>query len=117
MKYCAKCGTEMLDEAVLCVKCGSWATDPNDILPRKTVRSAPKEPSTTSRVALVFMIIGTILTSIYTFAIGLVWCLPMTISYCRKINNGKPVGAGFKICSLIFISAIAGILMLCDKND
>ena len=26
MKYCTKCGNEMLDEAVVCVKCGCMAT-------------------------------------------------------------------------------------------
>ena len=41
----------------------------------------------------------------------------MTNSYFRKIYEKVPIGTAFKICTLIFISTIAGILMLCDKND
>ncbi len=37
----------------------------------------------------------------------------MTIVYCEKIKNKEPISLIFKICTLIFVSRIAGILMLC----
>ena len=40
----------------------------------------------------------------------------MTVSYCKKIKTGEPISVGFKICSLLFVSTIAGIIMLIDKD-
>ncbi len=40
----------------------------------------------------------------------------MTISYGRNRKNGIPVSTGFKVCSLIFVNTLAGILMLCDRS-
>ena len=34
----------------------------------------------------------------------------------RYINEKKPVSVGFKVCTLLFVSLIAGILMLCDSD-
>lgn len=65
----------------------------------------------------IFMVIGAIMTSIMTYGIGLFWCIPMTISYFNRINNGQHIGTGFKICSIIFVSQLGGILMLCDNED
>ena len=61
------------------------------------------------------MIIGCVLNGFYL--IPLCWCIPMTVSYCRKIKNGESVSTGFKVCSLLFVSLIAGVLMLCDNSD
>ena len=73
---------------------------------------AGAKETTLQTVAKIFMIISTVLMG---FAIiPLAWCIPMTVIYCRKIKNGEPVGLGFKICSLLFVSLIAGILMLID---
>ncbi len=63
----------------------------------------------------VFMVIGCIVNAIAL--IPLVWTIPMTIHYCNAKKNGNPIGIGFKICSLLFVNLIAGILMLCDNND
>lgn len=47
--------------------------------------------------------------------IPLVWTIPMTVHYWRKVGNNESVGVGFKVCSLLFVNTIAGILMLCDN--
>ena len=52
-----------------------------------------------------------IATAISTMGIGLFWCVPMFVHYCK---NSYFVGAGFKICTLLFVNTIAGILMFCD---
>ena len=113
MKYCSKCGKELLDEAVICPQCGCATGYP---------ASAQAQPQTQNNsgnsglkiAAKVLMIFGTVVNGLYI--IPLAWCLPMTISYCNKIKRGQKVGIGFKVCCLLFVNTIAGILMLCDPN-
>ncbi len=116
MKYCVKCGAEMLDDAVLCVKCGCMVDGATSV-PAAPVENVPDyKPSSLAIAAKVFMILGTIVMALTTYCIALAWCLPLTIIYCKKIKRGEPIGTGFKICSLLFVSMLGGILMLCDKN-
>ena len=77
-------------------------------------QAAPK-PSGLSIAAKVLMIISTVVYGFYL--IPLAWCLPMTISYSNKIKYGQPVSTGFKVCTLLFVNLIAGILMLCDNDN
>lgn len=108
MKYCTKCGNELLDDAVICPKCGCAVEG--------TVNPATvNKPSGLQIAAKIFMILGCI--SMGWCLIPLAWCIPMTVSYCGKIERKEPVGIGFKICSLLFVSMIAGILMLCDSDN
>ena len=79
------------------------------------VANKKKDISSSQKAAKVFMIIGTVASVLYLFP--LIWTIPMTVSYCNKINSGEKVSIGFKICALIFVNTIAGILMLCDNND
>lgn len=110
MKYCTKCGAEILDEASFCPKCGC-ATG---YQPEKNEEIA-KEPSTLKLVAKVFMILSCVAFAVTI--IPLCWMIPMTISYCNKIKAHEPISLEFKICTLIFINSIAGILMLCDNEN
>ena len=110
MKYCSHCGNEIMDEAVVCTKCGC-ATGYED----KTVAKQKSEKSNTLQtIAKVFMIIGTV--AMGWMIIPLAWCLPLTISYCNKIKNGEEITTGFKVACLLCVNTIAGILMLCDKD-
>ena len=43
-------------------------------------------------------------------------CVSMTVHYFRAVYDRGNVGIGFKICTLLFVSWIAGILMLCDND-
>ena len=43
-------------------------------------------------------------------------CVSMTVHYFRAVYDRVNVGIGFKICTLLFVSWIAGILMLCDND-
>lgn len=116
MKYCTKCGNELFDEAVICTKCGCVVDE--DVFNFAVIKQAGKTNASTntnlSSLAMVFMIIGTVFMGFSI--IPLAWCLPMTIIYNRKIKNGEPISTGFKVCSLLFVNTIAGILMLCDNN-
>ncbi|MDE7082974.1 MAG: hypothetical protein K2O89_04650 [Clostridia bacterium] len=109
MKFCKYCGSQVADEAVVCTNCGC-ATD--NYVPKTT---APSN-STYKTVAKIFMIIGCVLSAFYLL-IPLCWTIPMTIKYCHSIENNQPVSTGFKVCSLLFVSLIAGIFMLCDNDN
>lgn len=56
---------------------------------------------------------------IYLFIVSLLFCecLFMTIYYFSATKANKPVGLGYKLSVLFFVSIIAGILMLNDKDQ
>ena len=128
MKYCSKCGAEMADEAIFCVKCGCTAEG-------ELFRERAKANSAVSTVAKVFMILTLAFWGLYAliflvafsavgmaffgviFFIPLAWCLPMTIVYFNKTKHDEPIGVAFKICTLLFVNMVAGILMLCDNDN
>ena len=66
-------------------------------------------------VIKVFMILGCVVGAC-AYLIPLAWCIPMTVIYFRKLKNNEPISTGFKVCSLLFVSLVGGILMLCDKE-
>ncbi len=107
MKYCEGCGTEMEDDASFCPQCGQQTTENSTI----ATKQKTQQNDALGVVALVFMIIGTVCMA---FAlIPLIWCIPMTIYLNNKLKSGEPIGVGFKVCTLLFVSLIAGILLLC----
>ena len=61
------------------------------------------------------MIIGTIFNAFF-YLIPLAWCIPMTVIYFNKVKNGEEVSTAFKVCSLLFVSLLGGIFMLCDDE-
>ena len=103
MKFCEECGNEIASNAVICPHCG-----------HQTSKNLQTKNNGLSTAAKIFMILGTIVMGFYL--IPLLWCIPMTVCYFKRVNSGRRVGTGFKICSLLFVSQIAGILMLCDKE-
>lgn len=113
MKFCRNCGSQMEDEAAVCANCGSYTETYSTKAASVTATST--EASTLQIIARVFMIIGCVASAAY-FLIPLCWTIPMTIKYWRAVDGGQPVNTGFKVCSLLFVSLIAGILMLCDKD-
>lgn len=104
MKYCTHCGNQLIDEAICCTGCGC-AVEPLTV---------QKGPSTLAIVAKIFMIISCVASGFSL--IPLCWTIPMTIHYCNAIKNNEKVGVGFKVCSLLFVNVVAGILMLCDND-
>ena len=116
MKYCVKCGKQIDDEAVICIHCGRMIGNLAFETQPATVATGVKSATGLQTAAKIFMILSTVLTSIFTFGIALAWCLPMTLSYCKRTENNLPVSTGFKVCTLLFVNTIAGILMLCDNR-
>ncbi len=110
MKYCVHCGNELLDDAVICPKCGCRV--PN-------IREEKKEESSDTDLLIAitkgFMVLGCILSGF--LLIPLLWTIPMTVSLFKKYDNKEKISMKFKILSLIFVSRIAGILMLVNEID
>lgn len=106
MKYCQTCGQQLLDEAVLCPHCGCAVARTN---------ARTQESSGLKTAAKIFMVIECI--ALGWLLIPLCWMIPMTVHYFNATQDHRPVGIGFKVCTLFFVSQIAGILMLCDSND
>lgn len=65
-------------------------------------------------VIRIFLILGCIAYG--CFIIPLAWCLPITISICKKMKNGEPVGLGLKISALLFVNLIAGVCLLASND-
>ncbi|MBP3705783.1 MAG: hypothetical protein J6J13_00830 [Clostridia bacterium] len=106
MKFCQKCGKEIADEAVICLGCGC------------AISAEKKENGGNDGLAIaskIFLILGCVAQG--CFLLPLAWCLPITISICNKMKNNEPVGTGLKICSLLFVSLIGGILLLCRSDS
>lgn len=107
MKFCQSCGAQIHDQAVICTNCGSPVA-------QEKPKGRPANDGL-GTAAKVFLIIGTICTA--WCIIPLAWCLPITISICGKINRGEKIGTGLKVCALLFVNTLAGIFLLCRKDQ
>lgn len=104
--FCTNCGTELNDKALICPNCGV----PTD----NYVSSKKAGDKEGLRTATKILLILSCVFSVFSLLIPLAWCLPMTLHYNKTVDNGEKVGVGFKVCTLLFVNTIAGILMLCE---
>lgn len=110
MKYCAHCGAEIMDAAVICVKCGC-ATQTQ---PQPAAQAAAVKDDTLDVVIKVVLILACVIQGI--ILLPLAWCIPMTVSIFKKLNSGEPISTGLKVCTLLFVSLLGGICLLCRKD-
>ncbi len=109
MKYCVKCGAQLVDEALICTSCGCAASD--------YAEEKEKNKSSGTKTAIkVLLIVSMVFNACFTYGITLFWSIPMTIYYWTKVDKGENVGVGFKICSILFMSPLAGLLMFVDRD-
>ena len=108
MKYCVHCGAEMFDDAVVCVKCGRRAESVSPTV----VQSGDDE--TMSTVIMIFLILGCIAHG--WMLIPLAWCIPITVSIFKSLHGKRPISTAMKICTLIFVSVVSGICLLCADD-
>ena len=128
MKFCADCGAQIDDNAIFCGNCGKatseqQATNNNNYQDFQGYQTYPtpeepakKELSGLGKAAKILTVIGAILTSISTYCLGFIWCIPMVLSFNKKIKRGEKISTAFKVCILLFVSSVGGILMLCDPD-
>lgn len=108
MKYCQKCGKEIVDEAVVCTGCGC-SVEVN------VKKNADGGEDGLAVAAKVFLILGCVTQA--WLLLPLAWCLPITIAICNRTRMNQPVGTGLKVCALLFVNFIAGILLFCRSDD
>ena len=121
--YCKNCGKQIDDKAVICVYCGCLTDEGEKLnfdlsqnkLNNKTNTNVDNSNKTLASIAKVLVIITTVFTGFYI--IPLFWTVPMTQKLSRALNNNEKISIGFKICILLFLNTIAGILLLCMKNE
>ena len=113
MKYCSNCGKEMRNSETICPGCGCEVG-------HQRVKYIYRERSSSNdklkTAAKVFMVLSTVIGGITCYLVPLLWCIPMTIAYFKKVENDEEISISFKICCLIFVSLVAGIFMLCDND-
>ena len=105
MKYCSHCGKELLDEAVICPSCGCKAAQNSNL--------SDENKKIMVLLIKIFMLLGCIVVGLTGMLLPFAWTIPMTIYLWNKLDKNEPVGMAFKICTLIFCSLVAGILLLC----
>lgn len=106
MKYCTHCGAQINDEAMICMNCGC-STKANEI----SHYTVSRKDETSETIIKVFLIIGCL--SLGWALLPLAWCIPLTVSIFGKMKRNESIGTGMKICTLLFVSRIAGIWLLC----
>jgi hypothetical protein len=128
--YCHKCGNEISENEMYCKMCGTRVikdteettiyegNDPNNMYGGTSFyRVSSKSESNGLKIAAkVFLILGAVVT-LYTIWFSFIWSIPMIIIYFNKVKKGEKIGIGFKIASMLLVSMIGGILMLCDKEE
>ena len=107
MRFCQKCGKEIMDEAVICPGCGC------DVSIEKKVENGGRDGLAVA--SKIFLILGCIAQG--WLLLPLAWCLPITISICGRMKRGEAVGTGLKVCALLFVNLIGGILLLCRSDE
>ena len=62
-------------------------------------------------------VMETIVIVIAIFAlIPLCWILPMSKKILKAMKEGTTLTTGFKVCTLIFVNIILGVVLLCQKD-
>lgn len=121
MKKCNKCGTLVSDDEKICNNCGGESFDASpDFNTESELNGAnggnkPVGGTILQKLSKTLMGIMCGVGALTIFP--LLWLLPFTIAYSKMVKKGQKVGIGFKICVLLFVSAFAGISMLCDSSD
>ena len=108
-KFCVHCGAEVNPQAVVCIHCGCSIPKTNNAA---NGNADLKEIIKT--VIKIFMIIGVVLNA---FAlIPLIWCIPMYNKVNKYLQGEAELSVGYKVCVLLFVNIVAGILLLIDDS-
>lgn len=96
MKYCTHCGAELLDEAVICPKCGCW------------VNSASKPSGQSKAKTNACAIVGFILSMVSILFVTSFWNLMALaglivsgVGLRQLVKNDEQKGKGFAISGVV----------------
>ena len=123
MKYYSNCGGPLSETAKFCENCGAplpvraiaeAAPGAEPVFQPPYYDNTPRRDEGLVTVVKVFLILSCVGMGI--FLLPLAWCIPMTVSIFRKFKSGEPIGMGLKICTLLFVNLVAGVLLLCMED-
>ena len=137
--FCSNCGAQLPDNSFVCSSCGA-SVDPipqpntppqgayqQPYYPPQDAYQQPVYPAysaaqKTARddgmaIAIKVLLILSCIVAAGECLVPLAWCLPMTISIWKSLDNHEPISDAMKICTLIFVNLVAGILLLCDDES
>lgn len=80
-----------------------------------TTYAQNSQDSTLRLIAFIFCILS--LAASCIFIIPLAWMIPMSVRAWGIYKGTKPNTVAFGVCTLIFVSLIAGILLLVSSKD
>lgn len=109
-KYCSYCGEKVLYDVVICPHCGCQVGYIKSDATIELKNIVKKLKSILVTLTKIFMIFGCVFSGF--LLIPLIWKIPMTKYYFESIKYNQRLSIKFKVCSLIFVSPPAGILML-----
>lgn len=131
IKFCPICGKELEENANFCPVCGNPTTKPNN----ESYLDKPIDYSSYTRpqgvgIIIAFMVINCFICGFLSiiliaadfgavallYLIPLFWQIPMTAHFSNCANARLKVSTAFKVCTLLFVSLISGIIMLCNKD-
>lgn len=140
-KFCNYCGAEVFKDAVVCPACGcQLAGNSGNALQIITKVLMVLSGVAVLLGAIVMLVLSLVdaniakvcdddvsyefyelLSRIFigmfvAFALSLAWIIPMTVHYFKATKKNQLVGTAFKVCTLIFVNVLAGILLFCDSN-
>ena len=115
MKYCSHCGEELLDEAVICTKCGCWTND-NGKVTEIAKPKLNKLALTGFILSLVSTVLSILFLSIDSDSILLFSGMPVAIAgfVCSlvglvKLKRSNQSGKGIAIAGMV-VGAAVGVM-------
>lgn len=133
--YCRKCGNEITENGAFCPACGTPINnEPFDTAKENGTATAKTQKTSyhiASEILMCISIVSVVLWAlsvpsvqpgpyvtgtIVSLIIQLFWMVPMTIRVF-KVKKTSELSVMFKVCTLLFVNLLAGIFLLCDKEQ
>lgn len=106
MKFCTKCGKEIMDEAVICIHCGCSVTKEPAVMP------TANQPAKQKHTSMILGIIGIVCAWLFALAGHIVSIIGIVLGVKEYKETGKMTGLVLSIigevCS-IFSSIIGAV--------
>lgn len=78
MKYCAKCGKEVMDEAVICPNCGC-SVEKKVTVPQQTYEQAIQCSAVCGVISAILLVLGVVAALFVSVLLGVILCLAAEI--------------------------------------
>lgn len=133
--YCRKCGNELTENEAFCPACGTPINNESSDTAKENGTTSAKTQKTGFHIASEILMCISIVTVVFStlsvpsvqpepyvtgtivsLIIQLFWMIPMTIKVF-KVKKTSELSVAFKICTLLFVNLLAGIFLLCDKEQ